>query len=110
MHYGDKKQQEAQKLLITVYKDQCVDGDNPEEPSYDSVHVESIIEAKHVSTHSICQLHYNIEHILKDHIKSMKDDVFYLIDIKTDGWKFKIVNITEITEKMHEENRLLGLH
>lgn len=110
MHHGDKTTLKQQKLLITVYKDKLIDCDNPENTGDISIHVESIYEARHVSTHSICMLHYNIEHILKDYIKNMKDDVFYLIELKTDGWKFKVKKIKEITDKMHKNNPLLGLH
>jgi hypothetical protein len=110
MHYGDKKQLKAQKLLITVYKDDYTDCDNFDPDTKFAIRVESIVEAKHIGTYSICQLSYNIEHILRKEIPSMKNDVFYLVQLKTDGWTWKVLKVTEITDKMHKKNPLLGLH
>jgi hypothetical protein len=110
MHYGDKKHLKAQKLLITVYKDEFIDCDKPQSEKEYAIHVESIVEARHVSTYSMCQLHFNIEHILRVDIPHLKCDVFYLIELKTDGWKWTVKNIKEITDKMIKRNPLLGLH
>lgn len=111
MHYGNKKQIKANKILITVYKDEFIDGDNTKlEDKKISIHVESIIEARYTSTHSICQLHYNIEHILRNEIPNMKNDVFYLVELKTDGWLWKVIKLKELTSKMIDKDPLLGLH
>lgn len=111
MHYGDKQQLKAQKLLITVYKDEWVDCDNTKlEDKKHCIHVESIVEARHVSTYSMCQLHFNIEHILREEIPKMENDVFYLVELKTDGWLWKVVKMKKLTTKMIDANPLLGLH
>jgi hypothetical protein len=111
MHYGDKQQLKHQKLIITVYKDEWVDCDKTklEDRKY-CIHVESIVEARYVSTHSVCQLHYNIEHILREEIPKIESDVFYLVELKTDGWLWKVVKIKKLTNKMIDTNPLLGLH
>lgn len=110
MHYGDKKQLKAQKILITVYKDDYTDCKNfdPETKYY--IRVESIVEAKHVAPYSITQMQYNLEHILRKDIPKMKCDVFYLVELKTDGWSWRVLKVKEITDKMHKNNPLLGLH
>ena len=111
MHYGDKKQLKAQKLIVTVYKDEFIDCDetNLEYVKY-AINVESIVEARHVSTHSMCQLHYNIEHIMRNEIPKMNNDMFYLVELKTDGWLWKVVKMKQLTNKMLDKNPLLGLH
>lgn len=111
MHYGDKQQLKAQKVIITVYKDEWIDGNKSKlENKKHDIGVESIVEARHVSTHSMCQLHYNIEHILRDEMPKMENDVFYLVELKTDGWIWKVVKIKKMTNKMIDDNPLLGLH
>jgi hypothetical protein len=109
MHYGDKQQLKKQKILITVYKDQYIDVDGFSDKT-SCTRVESIVEAKHVSTHSMCQLHYNIEQILQKEIPGLKEEAFYLVELKTDGWCWKVIKVTEITDKMFKKNPLLGLH
>lgn len=110
MHYGDKKQLKAQKVLITIYKDKYIDANGFGDGNGSCTRVDSIVEAKHVSTHSMCQLHYNIEQILQKEIPGLKEDIFYLVELKTNGWAWKVIKVTEITEKMFKKNPLLGLH
>jgi hypothetical protein len=110
MHYGDKKHQKAQKIIVTTYKDEFIDCDNKQTEKEYCIRIESIVEARHVSTYSMCELHFKIEHILKDVINDMKCDIFYVVELKTDGWKWKVVKIKELTTKMIDNNPLLGLH
>ena len=107
MHLCDKKHLKAQKLLVTVYKDRYVQEGFPDEIF---IKVESIQEAKYVSTHDMCKLHFGAEHIFKDIIDDLKDDVFYLVEIKTDGWHLKVKSYKEVTDKMIKKNPFLGLH
>ena len=109
MHYGDKKQLKIQKVLVTVYKDQFIDETKFTDRDI-SIRIETIVEARYVPTHSMCQLHYNIEHILRKEIPNMKDDVIYLVQLKTDGWDWKVIKLIEVTDKMLKKNPALGLH
>jgi len=108
MHYGDKQHLKAQKVLITIYKSEYDDDKFSDKST--SVHVESIVEARHISTHSVCMLHFNIEHILQKEMPHLKNDVFYLVELKTDGWSWKVLKVKEMTSKMLDKNPLLGLH
>ena len=107
MHYGDKGHLKAQKLLVTVYKDRYVEKGKPDELC---IKVESIVEAKHVSTYDMCKLHFGAEHIFKDIINDLKDDVFYLVELKSDGYNLKVKSYKQLTSKMLDKNPMLGLH
>jgi len=110
MHYGDEEQLKAQKLIVTVYKSEWTNQDESNYTRSFTFSVKSIVEAHHVSTHSICQLHYNIEHIMQEHIPKMEADIFYLVELMNDGFDWNLVKMEKLTTEMLDKNPLLGLH
>lgn len=111
MHYFEREHQKKHKLVITVYKDELIDcvGKDTKVIGH-SVSVESIQEAKYVRTYDMCILHFNIEHILRDHLQTMKNDCFYIIELIPEGQTFKVKSLKEVTDKMIKKNPMLGLH
>lgn len=115
MHYFDAKHTKKQKLVITVYKDELIDCSDDTKKDCKvvgySVSVESIQEARYIGTYMMCALHFNIQHILRNHLDQMKNEVFYRIELIPTGYDdFKVKNIKEVTAKMIKKNPLLGLH
>jgi hypothetical protein len=40
----------------------------------------------------------------------MENDIFHLVELKTDGYLWKVVKVKRLTNKMLDANPLLGLH
>ena len=107
MHFGEAAQFKAQKLIVVIYKDRYITTGKPDEIF---IKVESIQEARYVGTYEMCKLHFAPEFIFKDIIDKLEDDIFYRVELKHEGWSWKVKNFKKVTSRMIKNNPLLGLH
>jgi hypothetical protein len=115
MHYFDANHIKKQKLIVTVYKDELLDCTDESKAECKvvgySVSVESVQEARYIRPYMICALHFNIEHILREHLAQMENEVFYLVELVPTGYdSFKVKKMKKLTSKMITKDPFLGLH
>lgn len=113
MHYGDKLQLRKQKLVVTAYRDQAISfniktGDD--EIHADYITIESILECHAVRPQTICELHHSFKYIMNPYMDNMKNDTYYIIELKYDGDTFTVKKLKEVTKQMAKKNPLLALH